>query len=64
MVKILRKSQENHKAQFPIVSAFIDQNSIFCRYCIKNIRDKIQIQVYNLNNKCVNHCSQFILVKA
>ena len=45
MVKIFRKSQENHDAQFPKFSAFIGQKSIFYRYCIQNFKDGIQIQV-------------------
>ena len=28
MAKILRKSEENHKAQFPKVSVFVGQKSI------------------------------------
>ena len=63
MVKILRKPYENHEAQFPNFSIFIGQKSIFHHYCIQNVKDGIQIQVYNINNECVNHFSQFILVK-
>ena len=43
MVKILRKSQENHEAQFPNFSVFIGQKSIFRPYCIQNVKDGIQI---------------------
>ena len=57
------KSYENHKAQFPNLSVFIGQKSIFRRYCIQNVKDGIQIQVYNISNEIVNHFSQFILVK-
>ena len=60
MVKILRRSYENHEAQFPIFCAFIGQKSKFRHYCIQNVT---QIQVYNINNESVNHFSQFISVK-
>ena len=36
---------------------------MFRRYCIQNVKDGIQIQVYNINNKSVNQFSQFISVK-
>ena len=62
MVKILRKSLENHEAQFPTISVFIGQKSIF-RYCIQNVKDGIRIQVYNINNESVSNFSQFISVK-
>ena len=55
MVKILRKSYENHKVQFPNCCVFIGQKSIFRRYCIQNAEDRIQIEVYNINNESVNH---------
>ena len=42
---------------------FIRQKSIFRRYCIRNVKDGIQIQVYNINNESVNHFSQFISVR-
>ena len=45
MVKILRKTLENHEAQFPKLSAFIGQKSIFRHYCIQNVQDGNQIQV-------------------
>ena len=35
---------------------------IFRRYCIQNVKDGIQIQVYNINNESVNHFTHFILV--
>ena len=57
------KSQENHETQFLKVSVFIGQNSIFRRYCIQNVKDGIQIQVYNIHNESVNHSSQFLSVK-
>ena len=41
---------------------FIGQKSVFRRYCIQNVIDGIQIQVYNINNESVNHFSQFISV--
>ena len=43
MVKILRKSEENHKAQFPNFSVFIGQKSIFPHNCTQNVIDGIQI---------------------
>ena len=63
MVKISRKSQENHEAQFPKFSAFIGQKSIFCCYCIQNSKDGIQVQLYKSNNESINHFSQSISVK-
>ena len=39
------------------------QKSIFRRYCIHNVKDGIQIQVYNIINESENHSSQFISVK-
>ena len=39
------------------------QKSVFRRYCFQNVKDRIQIQVYNIINESVNHCSQFISVK-
>ena len=38
-------------------------NSVFRRYCIQNVKDGIQIHVYNIINDSVNHSSQFISVK-
>ena len=63
MVKILRRSQENHKVQFPKFSVFIGQKLVFRCYCTPYGKDGIQIQVYNANNEIVNHFSQFISVK-
>ena len=63
MVKIVRKPEENHEAQFPKFSVFIGQKSIFRHYYIQNFEDGIQIQVYNINNKCITHFSQFISEK-
>ena len=63
MVKILRKSQENHEAQCPKFSVFIGQKLMFRRYCIQDVKDGIQIQVYNINNESVSHFSKFISVK-
>ena len=42
---MLRKIKENNVAQFPKVSVFIGQKTIFRRYYIKNVEDGIQIQV-------------------
>ena len=36
---------------------------MFRRYCIQNVKDGIQIQVYNVINESVYHSSQFTLVK-
>ena len=58
MFKILRTSYETYEAQFPIFSIFIGQKSIFPHYCIRNVKDGIQIQVYNINNESVNHLFQ------
>ena len=63
MVKILRKSKGNHEAQFPKLSVFIGQKSVFHSCCIQNVKDGIQIQVYNINKECVAHFSHFISIK-
>ena len=42
---------------------FIGQTSVVRRYCIQNVKDGIQIHVYNINNEILNHCSQLISVK-
>jgi len=36
---------------------------MFRHYCIRNVKDGIQIQVYNINNENVSHCRKFISVK-
>ena len=41
----------------------LPKKSIFRHYCIQNVKDGIQIQVYNINKESVNHFSQFISVK-
>ena len=33
------------------------------RYCLQNVKDGIQIPVYNINNEILNHCSQLISEK-
>ena len=38
------------------------KKSVFRRYCIQNVKDGIQIHVYNINDS-VHHSSQFISVK-
>ena len=57
------KSEENRKKitrlNFKKLSVFIGQRSVFRRYCIQNVKDGIQIQVYNIINESVNHSSQF-----
>ena len=35
---------------------------MFRSYCIQNVKDEIQVQVYNIDNDIVSHFSQFILV--
>ena len=59
----LRKSQENNEAQFPKLSVFVGQNSILCHYCIQNVNDGIQSQVYKIKKENIAHSSQFISVK-
>ena len=49
MIKILRRSLENQDAQFPKLNVFIGQKLIFHHYCVQNVNDRIQIQVYNIN---------------
>ena len=39
------------------------KESIFRHYCILNVNNGIQIQVYNINTEIVNHFSQFISIK-
>ena len=39
------------------------KKSVFRRYCIQNVKDGIQIHVYNIINDSVNHSSQFISAK-
>ena len=34
---------------------------MFPHYCIQNVKDGIQIQVYDINNEMVNHFGQFIV---
>ena len=46
------------------MKCFYRQNkSVLCRYCLHNVKNGIQIQVYNIINDSVNHPSQFISVK-
>ena len=42
---------------------FLGQKSVFCCHCIQNVKDGVQIQVFNIINDSVNHCRQFISVK-
>ena len=37
---------------------------MFRCYCIQNVKDGIQIKVYNIDKESVTHFSQFISVKA
>ena len=60
------ESWENRKkisSQFPTLNVFIGQKSAFRRYCIPNVKDGIQLQVYNIINESLYHSSQFISVK-
>ena len=57
------KSLGNYKAQFPKLSVFVGQKFILHHYCIQNVKDGIQIQIYKINNEGVTHFSQFISVK-
>ena len=63
MIKILRRSLENQEAQFPKLNVFIGQKLIFRHYCVQNVNDGLQFQVYNINNECLTHFSQFISEK-
>ena len=66
MVKILRKSKENHEAQFPKITLFYWQNiDITSLFYVRhyNAKDGIQIQTYNSNNESLNHSRQFISEK-
>ena len=56
MVKILRI----YEAQFTKLSIFIVQKLIIRHYCIQNVKDGIQTEVYNINNECIAHFSQFM----
>ena len=46
-----------------VMPVFVGEKSIFRHYCIENVKDGIQIQVYKINNDSVAHCSQLISVK-
>ena len=63
MAIILRKSQENHEAQFPNLSIFVGQKSILRHYSIQNVKDGIQIRLYKLCKESVTHFSQFFSLK-
>ena len=41
----------------------LGQKSIFHCYCLQNVKDGSQIQVYNINYEIANHFGQFISVK-
>ena len=60
MARILSKSLENHKAQFPKLSAFVGENSILCNYYMQNNKDGIE--VYKIKRKMFNFI-QLISVK-
>ena len=61
--KMRLKWSTSYEAHFPKLSVFIGQKSVFRHYCIQNVKDGIQIQVYNINNESVSHYSQLISVK-
>ena len=63
MLKILRKSQQNREAQFPKLGAFDDQKPAFRHYCIRNVKDGIQMRVYKINDESATNFGQFISVK-
>ena len=46
-----------------IMCFYRPKKSVFRLCCIQNVKDGIQIQVYNIKNESVNHYSQFISVK-
>ena len=50
-------------AQFPNLSVFIGKKSGFRRYRIQNVKDGLQIQVYNISKDSVHHSCQFISIK-
>ena len=52
---MIRKSQENRKAQFRKFCSFVSHKSIFRRYCIQNVKDGIQIQVCKINKEIITH---------
>ena len=41
---------------------FVGQKSIFRHYCIQNVKDRIQIRVYKINNESVTLFRYFISV--
>ena len=49
--------------QFTKFIVFIGQKWILPHYCMPNVKDGIQIQVYIINNECLTHFSQFISEK-
>ena len=57
------KSYEITRLNFQKISVFIGQKSIFRRYCIQNVKDGTQIQVYNIDNESVTQFSQLIPAK-
>ena len=59
MVKILRKSEENHKAQFPKVSVFIGLNQYFIANSFQMLKMEFKFK-YTILRTSVNPHSQFI----
>ena len=59
---ILRKSQENYKAQFPKLIVFVGQKSILRHCYTKNVKVVILIRVCRINKGNVTHFSQFMSV--
>ena len=62
-VKFIIKNHVIPLISLVVLSRLTTIKSIFRHYCIQNVKDGIQIQVYNINNESVNHFSQFISVK-
>ena len=59
----LKKTVRKSRGSMSKLRVFIGQKSIFCCYCIQDVKDGIQIQVYNIINKSLNHSSKFISVE-
>ena len=51
------------KSQFPKLTVFLGQKTIFRHDYIQNVKDGIQIQVNKINKDSATNCSLFISVK-
>ena len=49
--------------QFSNLIALGGEKSILSHYCIQNVKDGIQIQIYKIDKESVTHFGQFISVK-